>query len=94
MSKFIRMSVTGMSTPPGCRKPRRYFETVSDYLITDANYINFEEAEATAREYIAKKRKVHSARMVFNQAEQDGEMVFVTLLPFKTIELNLGVNHE
>lgn len=87
MSKreFIKVSVTGLSTPKGKRKPMRYLEEIMNMNLGEP--IDEAKIIELAKTYLEGKHRVESARIIFNKAFEEGEMVFVTLLPFKTIEI-------
>lgn len=85
--KFLKVSVTGLSTPKGCRKPRRYFDELT--RLETLEQLDETSLIKQALEYVSRKNKVESCRIVVNKASQDGEIVMVQLLPIKTIEVKL-----
>ncbi len=91
--EFLRVNVSGVSTPKGCRKPRRYLEILTD--LDNESQIDEAVLCKLAREYVAKKNKVETCRVTIHKASEDGyngehpAMVFVAIQPFKTFLVTL-----
>ncbi len=87
MKNFLKICIAGINTPKGMRKPRRYLFEID--RVDSIELVNEGELILKAKSEIKRMNKVESCNIIVNQAQEDGEMVFVALLPIKTIKVEV-----
>lgn len=87
MKNFLKICISGVNTPRGMRKPRRYLFEID--RVDSIELVNVNELILKAKSEIKRMSKVESCNIIINQAREDGEMIFVALLPIKTIKVEL-----